>query len=161
MVDILINEYNTEDTKKPIGRKIRKVVIHPQFDETTLRNDVAVVTLKRSVQLVGGPISPVCLPASTYSPPVGSVATVTGFGTTSAASEEPSTRLLTVDVNIISNSACMSKNSVYSTKVVDTMLCASVPQGGKDACKRDSGGPYHKLRVSRACLVSPQHLSAE
>ena len=54
MVDILINEYNTVDTKKPIGRKIRKVVIHPEFDETTLRNDVAVVTLRRSVQLVGG-----------------------------------------------------------------------------------------------------------
>ena len=40
-------------------------------------------------------------------------------------------RLLTVDVNIISNSDCMSKNNVYNTKVVDTMLCASVPQGGK------------------------------
>jgi hypothetical protein len=40
-------------------------------------------------------------------------------------------RLLTVDVNIISNTDCMSKNNVYSTKVVDTMLCASVPQGGK------------------------------
>jgi hypothetical protein len=59
------------------------------------------------------------------------LATVTGFGTTSADSEEPSTRLLTVDVNIISNSDCMSKNNVYSNKVVDTMLCASVPQGGK------------------------------
>jgi hypothetical protein len=40
-------------------------------------------------------------------------------------------RLLTVDVNIISNAECKSKNNVYSTKVVDTMLCASVPQGGK------------------------------
>ena len=40
-------------------------------------------------------------------------------------------RLLTVDVNIISNDECMSKNDVYSTKVVGTMLCASVPQGGK------------------------------
>ena len=62
-------------------------------------------------------------------------------------------RLLTVDVNIISNSACMSKNSVYSTKVVDSMLCASVPQGGKDACKRDSGGPLVSADSGRNTLV--------
>ena len=40
-------------------------------------------------------------------------------------------RLLSVDVNIISNSDCMSKNDVYSSKVVNTMLCAGVSQGGK------------------------------
>ena len=54
MVDILLNEYDTKDTKNPLRRKIRKVVIHPQFDENTLRNDIAVVTLKRSVRIVGG-----------------------------------------------------------------------------------------------------------
>ena len=54
MVDILLNEYDTKDNKNPLRRKIRKVVIHPQFDENTLRNDIAVVTLKRSVRIVGG-----------------------------------------------------------------------------------------------------------
>ena len=54
MVDILINEYTTAYNKKPIQRKVRQVVIHPQFDDNTLRNDVAVLTLRRSVQLVGG-----------------------------------------------------------------------------------------------------------
>ena len=41
------------------------------------------------------------------------------------------TRLQVVDVNIISNTACKAKNSLYNTKVVDTMMCASVPEGGK------------------------------
>ena len=54
MVDILVNEYDTTDDKSPVRRKVRKVVIHPEFDENTLRNDIAVVTLKRSVKLVGG-----------------------------------------------------------------------------------------------------------
>ena len=36
-------------------------------------------------------------------------------------------RLLTVDVNIISYAECKLKNN----KVVDTMLCTSVPQVGK------------------------------
>ena len=54
MVDILLNEYDTTDNRNALRRKIRKVVIHPEFDENTLRNDIAVVTLKRSVQLVRG-----------------------------------------------------------------------------------------------------------
>ena len=84
-----------------------------------------------SLSFTTGPISSICLPPTTYNTPVNSVATVTGFGTTSADTDQPSTRLLTVDVNIISNSDCKSKNNVYSSKVVDTMVCASVPQGGK------------------------------
>ena len=54
MVDILVNEYNTADNKKPVRRKISKVVIHPQFNQETLRNDIAVVTLRKSLPLVGG-----------------------------------------------------------------------------------------------------------
>jgi hypothetical protein len=40
-------------------------------------------------------------------------------------------RLLSVDINVISNSACQSMNELYSTRVTDTMLCAGVPGGGK------------------------------
>jgi hypothetical protein len=54
MVDILVNEYNTADNKKPVRRKISKVVIHPQFNQETLRNDIAVLTLRKSFPLVGG-----------------------------------------------------------------------------------------------------------
>ena len=121
------------------------------------------------IRNTSGPLAPVCLPSTSYNPGVDSVATVTGFGTTSAESDQPSTRLLTVDVNIISNSACRSKNPVYSSKVVDTMLCARVPQGGKvvpgsivkdtdiltaqDACKRDSGGPLVSAEGGKNTLL--------
>ena len=86
-------------------------------------------------------MTPICLPPPSYMPLTNSVASVTGFGTTSEDSDEPSARLLTVDVNIISNLDCKTRNTVYSSKVVDTMLCAGALLGGKDACKRDSGGP--------------------
>ena len=42
MVDILLAEYDTEDTVAPIKRKIAKLVLHPEFDEETLQNDIAV-----------------------------------------------------------------------------------------------------------------------
>lgn len=153
MVDIVLGEYNTRDSEPGLRRKILRVIIHPQFDEESLRNDLAVVVLQSAVPLTAGSATPICLPAANRDPPALSTATVTGFGTTSADSDSPSTRLLTVDVNILSNAACRAKNSVYSGKVVDSMMCASVPQGGKDACKRDSGGPLVADLGGRNSLV--------
>ena len=97
---------------------------------------------------------PPCLPPSGSNlPNAGSLATVTGFGTTSADSDAPSSRLLTVNVNILTNSECRAKNPIYSGKVDSNMICAGVAQGGKDACKRDSGGPLAAQLGGRANLV--------
>ena len=54
MVDIILNEYNTQDNIRGIKRKIRRVVIHPSFDENTLQNDIAVITLKVPVNINPG-----------------------------------------------------------------------------------------------------------
>ena len=117
----------------------------------------------------GSGMTPVCLPPASHSPAPGSVARVTGFGTTSEAAEEPSPRLLGVEVRVISLAECRASNSVYGAKLVTSMLCAgdSVLGGRwvavlsistasytphiqnwtditavlRDACKRDSGGP--------------------
>ena len=119
----------------------------------------------------GSGMTPVCLPPASHSPAPGSAARVTGFGTTSEAAEEPSPRLLGVEVRVISLAECRASNSVYGAKLVTSMLCAgdSVLGGRwvycqscsvqlllthltfkilpaitavlRDACKRDSGGP--------------------
>ena len=69
-------------------------------------------------------MTPVCLPPASHSPAPGSVARVTGFGTTSEAAEEPSPRLLGVEVRVISLAECRASNSVYGAKLVSSMLCA-------------------------------------
>ena len=89
----------------------------------------------------GSGMIPVCLPSPSYSPAPDSLATVTGFGTTSETASEPSSRLLGVEVRIISLDQCAASNQVYGAKLVSSMLCAGARLGGKDACKRDSGGP--------------------
>jgi trypsin len=64
---------------------------------------------------------------------------VIGVGTT-AANGPVSDFLLQVDVNYVSNNQC---NNLYGQGSIqgDVMLCAAVPNGGKDSCQGDSGGP--------------------
>ena len=69
---------------------------------------------------------PVCLPSPSYSPSPDSLATVTGFGTTSETASEPSSRLLGVEVRIISLDQCAASNQVYGAKLVSSMLCPSM-----------------------------------
>ena len=41
----------------------------------------------------------------------------------------------------MSNQDCTNNYNYTSEEIDDTMLCAVVPGGGKDACTGDSGGP--------------------
>ena len=58
-VDIVLDEYATSDEKPGIKRKIQGVVIHPHFDEETLKNDLAVVTLRSPISLSSGRVTPI------------------------------------------------------------------------------------------------------
>ena len=65
----------------------------------------------------GSGVSPVCLPAPSLSPAPDSLARVTGFGTTSESSADPSPRLLGVDVRIIPLAQCAASNQVTKKMV--------------------------------------------
>ena len=58
-VDIVLDEYSTSDQRPGIKRKIQGVAIHPNFDEETLKNDLAVVTLRAPVSLTSGRVTPI------------------------------------------------------------------------------------------------------
>ena len=53
-VDILLNLYNKEDTRKQIKGKISKIINHPGFDDESLANDISVITLRSRLQLNKG-----------------------------------------------------------------------------------------------------------
>ncbi|XP_074837558.1 transmembrane protease serine 9-like [Carettochelys insculpta] len=71
-------------------------------------------------------------------PSDGTLCTVMGWGTTTSPQETYPDTPQCVDVEIVSNAACQA---IYPGKVTEKMLCAGVPQGGKDSCQGDSGGP--------------------
>ena len=47
-------DYNTGDSFTGIRRKMARVLIHPDFNEETLQNDIAVITLRMSVNISPG-----------------------------------------------------------------------------------------------------------
>jgi secreted trypsin-like serine protease len=109
------------------------VRIHPGFDPGTLSNDLALLELARPV---GGPAR---LDDGAAGAP-GSTATALGWGSTTAApaGDFPDALRQTV-LEVEADSAC---SEVYGDGyVAATMLCAGLPQGGRDTCQGDSGGP--------------------
>ena len=108
---------------------------HPNYDTSTLANDIAVVELDSDVPLDMYPhIKPACLPEAGALFPGSAV--VSGWGTVSSGGNTNSW-LHEVNLTVFADGNCGSMNSVMT----DDMLCAGLMEGGKDACQGDSGGP--------------------
>ncbi|XP_028679014.1 trypsin-2-like [Erpetoichthys calabaricus] len=125
--NVIMNE-GTEQFISPA-----KILRHPRYNEISYDNDIMLIKLSRPAQLNGN-VQPVPLPKAC--PAVGTLCTVSGWGDT--LSSESDERLRCVEVPIVSIVECQNS---YLGKITDSMLCAGFPEGGKDSCQRDSGGP--------------------
>ncbi|XP_053789291.1 trypsin-like [Vidua chalybeata] len=84
----------------------------------------------------GPQVRPLPLPQATPTP--GSTCTVMGWGSTSSPEESYPAVPQCLNVTVLGDSAC---GDAYGAQVTPDMLCAGVPEGGKDSCQGDSGGP--------------------
>jgi secreted trypsin-like serine protease len=71
----------------------------------------------------------------------GILATVTGWGTRSEGAPDYPDELYEVQVPIVDQSTCEFVYGSIGDDITGNMLCAGLPQGGKDSCYGDSGGP--------------------
>ncbi len=124
----------TDLRRKSTPARVSKVWRHPDFREVGKGDDVAVLTLSAPVQQ---PTVPLVDAGDTASYATGTEATVLGWGRT-AEGEKPSPVLRQVGVPIVSNADCARAVPNFRP---DGMVCAGLPEGGKDACEGDSGGP--------------------
>ncbi|CAG6394211.1 trypsin-like serine protease [Streptomyces cocklensis] len=114
---------------------------HPSYSTVTYDNDVAVLTLARTV--AAKPL-PITASNDTASYAAGTVATLYGWGRTSSTTQDPAQTLKKASLPITSNTACSQEYG--SDYVASHMVCAGAPATGSDtgttsACNGDSGGP--------------------
>merc|ERR1711962_738923 len=80
----------------------------------------------------------ICLPEPDHAPDAtGQTCFVSGWGTLESGGSSPSA-LQWVAVPTVTNEQC---NTAYNG-ITDSMICAGLPEGGKDSCQGDSGGPF-------------------
>jgi len=127
-----------------------KAIIHPQYDPLTVKNDIAILKLKKPVDFSKGGVGTVCLP-NEYSG-VGKIESlnrqphIIGWG--KLDDDLPTSDVLQeARVPIVATSSC--KNS-YSQGGIDidgtSQICAGL--GTIDTCAGDSGGPMLSNELS-------------
>lgn len=128
---------------------VDEVVIHEDFvppDATggiAFDNDIALLRLAEPVR----DITPVTLAPPNFNEdevPAGTYATLRGWGATAYDEDEDFSHaypdyLISIDLPMLEFSACSA--ALGESWFSRNMLCAGLPEGGRDTCQGDSGGP--------------------
>ncbi|OQR80385.1 serine protease 33-like, partial [Tropilaelaps mercedesae] len=142
---VLAGFVQDEDAHKQRA-EVETVIPHPLFGQEGHRNDIGIMKLATAFRLDDGASAAICLPPRGYQVTSGGVV-VSGWGVTSEDSFMASVALRAVTVPVITDEQCTSSYSslwhflLGSNLHPDSMFCAGLTQGGKDACQGDSGGP--------------------
>lgn len=150
---------------------VKRVIRHEDYNDRSKENDIALL------ELAAPAISPTIRPSFPEQGPLeatGTLATVTGWGTLqplvkrkdeksgSAVMVDVKTgevvkfgdpryyteELMQVEIPVVSQEAC--QQSYPNVKVDVRMLCAGLPEGGKDSCQGDSGGPLVAMAADKS-----------
>ena len=121
-------------------RTLVKAWVHPDYNEQTSQNDVAILKLNKPINN----IAPVSLRKAPYAAGQdfgnhGNALTL-GWGTINTKTEQMADVLQQGAVNLVNQNDCWKKNSYSKNEILSGMVCADHPKG-TDACQGDSGGP--------------------
>lgn len=115
---------------------VTELITHENFNIIKLENDIAMIRFD-PIEFSAN-VQPIELIGAGEELPDGTECLVSGWGLMEG-NKKPRD-LHAVNVNVVNQETC--KNNYNSTlvafKIVDTMLCANVQEGKKDACSGDS-----------------------
>ena len=143
-ISATVSEYDLGSMPSTPSTDIELVLVHRDYDSATQVNDIAL--LKLAVPVMNENISIASLSSTENWIAQKSPATVIGWGSTvgydpdQAVIPDPDYPLLLneVEVQLMTDQQCTGS---LGTSYSGEMICAGVPEGGKDACMGDSGGP--------------------
>uniref|UniRef100_A0A182NXS5 Peptidase S1 domain-containing protein n=1 Tax=Anopheles dirus TaxID=7168 RepID=A0A182NXS5_9DIPT len=148
-----------EPTQQRIGFVQAGVAVHPSYNPTLIRNDIATVRLSTPA-VFNARVQPIHLPALSDSRTfAGLVGTASGFGRTSDALPEASPVVMYTRNPVMTNAACIAAWNILL--VSDQNVCLDAT-GGRSVCNGDSGGPLTvqddggSLEIGIASFVSAQ-----
>lgn len=122
-------------TDEGVVGEVERVWVHPEYGGYSRGGDIAVLTLREAMPQPTLPMVGHGEPEP-YEP--GTPGRVYGWGRT-GESEPPSPVLRSVEVPVTPDAECQD---AYPETDEAKMFCAGVPEGGRDACTGDSGGPF-------------------
>lgn len=121
---------------------VSSVLVHPEFNDRTFQNDIALVGLAAPI-IPSASVQSIALPSTVDPaawPAAGTPAQISGWGSTSFGGT-PSGALLTAPIQILLGPGQPGCGEYGSGFFPAQVICAGVPAGGVDACQGDSGGP--------------------
>ncbi|XP_072043217.1 ovochymase-2-like [Amphiura filiformis] len=118
------------------------VYVHPMYGENANSSydaDIALMKMERPFEITDH-VRTVCVPQMSQEDEfeTDTPVTITGWGTTfEGGPQNPD--LFEVTVPVVDQQQCVD---YYAPEpITDNMICAGLPEGGKDSCQGDSGGP--------------------
>merc|ERR1711892_725609 len=133
------NHHLYEEDPDQADFAVSAVKLHEDYDSWTITNDICILDMAGSADLSSDVIAAIPLPMAGEEYETGTECTVTGWGTTSEGGSLGQI-LQKVVVPVVSDDDC--RGSYGQSDITDSMICAGLPQGGKDSCQGDSGGPF-------------------
>ncbi|KAK7081257.1 hypothetical protein SK128_014418 [Halocaridina rubra] len=140
-------DFTTDGSEPPQILSVKNIISHANYSKRYI-NDIALLELKQEAKWTKL-VKPICLPDREDKVDDGLSVTVAGWGLTDETVNggTPSKILKKVAVKVINRTTCEdwyqqlvgSSNPLY-----DSHICAGLEEGGKDACRGDSGGPLMK-----------------
>ncbi|CAH2229025.1 jg7096 [Pararge aegeria aegeria] len=113
-------------------------ILHPQYNQGTLNNDIALLRVSTAFQL-GTTVRPAAIIGQNVVIPDNTLIWATGWGWTTPSGNNPSEQLRHVQVRVVPQQRCQRAYTGFP--ITAAMICAGWDQPGRGSCQGDSGSP--------------------
>eukprot|EP00076_Gallus_gallus_P040417 XP_025005955.1 coagulation factor XI isoform X4 [Gallus gallus] len=117
--------------------RVEEIIIHPQYNSAQTGYDIALLKLDKAMNFTDLQL-PICLPSKEEASILYTDCWVIGWGYRKERGRVEDI-LQKVTVPLMSKEECQAR--YRKRRIDDKEICAGYDEGGKDACKGDSGGP--------------------